>query len=208
MLYLPAILIDGLSTAIMLVPVLFILFWAYFRHMSKMKAAFLILFVLYLSALFSVVGIPSIYRITPNFKANYIPFLDISNGAAGYIRNMVLNIILFIPVGFLAPILWEEFRSLKKVTALGLGISLFIEIMQLFTFRTTDIDDLIANTLGTLVGFFIAKAAIKSLIFISGISDQNRAVANPNVYLLLLVVFLAMFIVQPLILNLIWLAAT
>lgn len=32
-----------------------------------------------------------------------------------------------------------------------------IEILQLFTFRATDIDDIIMNTIGTCVGYGIAK---------------------------------------------------
>lgn len=77
---------------------------------------------------------------------NLIPFS--SEGAMTYI----LNIIMFMPLGFLLPLIWENFRNAKKVVLMGFLMSLTIEICQLFNIRTTDIDDLMMNTLGALVG--------------------------------------------------------
>ena len=78
---------------------------------------------------------------------NLIPFS--SEGAMTYI----LNIIMFMPLGFLLPLIWENFRNAKKVVLMGFLMSLTIEICQLFNIRTTDIDDLMMNTLGALVGY-------------------------------------------------------
>lgn len=80
---------------------------------------------------------------------NLIPFQ--SEGAMTYI----LNIIMFMPLGFLLPLIWKEYRNFLKVAATGLGFSLIIEICQLFCLRTTDIDDLIMNTIGAAVGYII-----------------------------------------------------
>ena len=88
---------------------------------------------------------------------NLIPFS--SEGAMTYI----LNIIMFMPLGFLLPLIWENFRNAKKVVLMGFLMSLAIEICQLFNIRTTDIDDLLMNTLGTLVGYCCWK--VFSLIF-------------------------------------------
>lgn len=68
-------------------------------------------------------------------------------------QGLVLNIILFIPIGILLPLLWQRFQKCHRVVLAGAGLSLFIEISQLFTYRVTDIDDLMMNTLGTLVGY-------------------------------------------------------
>ncbi len=62
---------------------------------------------------------------------------------------------MFIPFGFIIPLLWNI--SNKKVIIIGFSISLFIEIMQLFLSRGTDIDDLILNTIGVLFGLIIFK---------------------------------------------------
>ena len=88
---------------------------------------------------------------------NLIPFS--SEGAMTYI----LNIIMFMPLGFLLPLIWKNFRNAKKVVLMGFLMSLAIEICQLFNMRTTDIDDLLMNTLGTLVGYCCWK--VFSLIF-------------------------------------------
>ena len=60
---------------------------------------------------------------------------------------------MFIPIGFLIKHLWNF--SNKKTLILGFSISLFIEIVQLFLNRTSDIDDLILNTLGTYLGILL-----------------------------------------------------
>lgn len=88
---------------------------------------------------------------------NVIPFS--SEGAMTYI----LNIIMFMPLGFLLPLIWENFRNAKKVVLMGFLMSLTIEICQLFNIRTTDIDDLMMNTLGALVGYCCWK--VFSLVF-------------------------------------------
>ena len=73
---------------------------------------------------------------------NLIPFS--SEGAMTYI----LNIIMFMPLGFLLPLIWKNFRNAKKVVLMGFLMSLAIEICQLFNIRTTDIDDLMMNKIG------------------------------------------------------------
>lgn len=88
---------------------------------------------------------------------NLIPFS--SEGAMTY----NLNIIMFMPFGFLLPLIWKNFRNAKKVVLMGFLMSLAIEICQLFNLRATDIDDLMMNTLGALVGYCCWK--VFSLIF-------------------------------------------
>ncbi len=82
-------------------------------------------------------------------EINLIPFS--SEGAMTYI----LNVIMFMPLGFLLPLIWPHFREWKKVAVTGIAFSLCIEFCQLFCFRTTDIDDLLMNTAGTLAGYLI-----------------------------------------------------
>lgn len=65
--------------------------------------------------------------------------------------NFPGNVVMFMPVGFFAGLLSDKPRWWKG-TLLTAGLSLFIEIFQLFISRGTDIDDLILNTLGGLLG--------------------------------------------------------
>lgn len=66
--------------------------------------------------------------------------------------NFPGNIVMFMPVGFFAGLLLDKPRWWKG-TLLTAGVSLFIEIFQLFISRGTDVDDLILNTLGGLLGY-------------------------------------------------------
>jgi hypothetical protein len=76
--------------------------------------------------------------------------------------NFLGNIILFIPIGFLLPLLFSKMEFFIFPILTGLCISLFIEIIQLPQSRSSDVDDLWLNTLGAFLGylcyFFIRKA--------------------------------------------------
>lgn len=66
------------------------------------------------------------------------------------------NILLFIPLGILLPLLWKRFRSGYRCFKAGLLISVMIELSQLITGRGyCQTDDVITNVIGTMVGYFI-----------------------------------------------------
>lgn len=81
---------------------------------------------------------------------NWVPF---DSG----LRGFILNIVMFMPFGFLIAFIWKERRDFRRVLFTGMGFSLLIEITQLFNYRTTDIDDLAANTCGAVIGYLIWK---------------------------------------------------
>ena len=68
-------------------------------------------------------------------------------------NNLAGNIILFGPVGFLMPLCWPYWRKLHRTVAFGAGLSLVIELCQLCNVRATVTDDLLLNTLGTVLGY-------------------------------------------------------
>ena len=70
--------------------------------------------------------------------------------------DYLLNIILFIPLGFLIPLIWNKY-NLIKTTIVGIILSLLIEITQLFNYRSTDINDLLTNLIGTIIGYIIYR---------------------------------------------------
>jgi len=82
-------------------------------------------------------------------EINLIPFQS-----EGYL-TYILNIIMFMPLGFLLPFIWYNYRTMHKTIITGLGFSFAIELGQLFNLRVTDIDDLLMNTVGTVIGFLI-----------------------------------------------------
>ncbi len=69
-------------------------------------------------------------------------------------RNLILNILLFIPFGFLLPFLFETFRKPWKTYLAGGLFSLMIEVMQLlFRLGIYETDDILNNFLGTVIGY-------------------------------------------------------
>ena len=89
-------------------------------------------------------------------KSNLVPLLNIASyeNKAESVVNIVGNIVLFIPTGIILPIVYRQTDSLKIVTLAGFCMSLGIELIQLvFPNSTTDIDDLILNTIGTVIGY-------------------------------------------------------
>ncbi len=67
------------------------------------------------------------------------------------------NILLFSPIGFFVPYLWNRFDSFIKILMIGLGVTFFIETVQYFIGRSTDVDDIILNTCGVLIGYGVFK---------------------------------------------------
>lgn len=149
--------IDCISSIIFVVPVVIILRYAIFRQRNFNQFVAALIFALYSTAVFSAVGIPAIGTFKVDFRVNLIPLTDIINSPPEYIKNTILNIILFVPMGFLVPAIWKNYRSIKTMFFMGLALSVSIEILQIFTFRLTDIDDLITNTAGTIIGYDISK---------------------------------------------------
>ena len=70
--------------------------------------------------------------------------------------NLIGNTAMFLPLGIVWPAVFKTLNTHGKVIAAGIGVSLTIEIVQLpFFDRATDIDDLILNSLGFLMGYGI-----------------------------------------------------
>ncbi|MBR2742329.1 MAG: VanZ family protein [Clostridia bacterium] len=71
-----------------------------------------------------------------------------------FIINEIGNILLFIPVGIVWPAAFPRLRAFWKTLIAGAAFSCLIEICQLpFFDRTTDIDDVILNTVGCAIGY-------------------------------------------------------
>lgn len=109
-------------------------------------------------------------------KNNYIPFINtykdlISDYNHGLIfaslKQIIGNILIFIPIGIYMPYFIKKI-NLKKIIIIGIFSSLMIELTQLFintiltyNYRSVDVDDLILNTIGTIVGYFLFKILYK-----------------------------------------------
>lgn len=71
-----------------------------------------------------------------------------------FLVNVLGNIAFFIPIGLLTPILFKG-NSLIVSVGTGFMYSLSIELLQIPILRATDVDDLILNTTGAVIGYII-----------------------------------------------------
>lgn len=85
---------------------------------------------------------------------NAIKYLDLWQP---FLINFVGNIVMFIPIGVLLPLLWKKFDRAWRTVGIGFLLSLIIEILQLPQMRSSDVDDLWLNTLGVCIGYVLYK---------------------------------------------------
>ncbi|MFN4150809.1 MAG: VanZ family protein [Candidatus Sericytochromatia bacterium] len=105
------------------------------------------------------------YNIYP-FKTifDFIINFSISN-LKNFIINIIANILLFVPFGFLTKILFEKL-NFKSITITYIFIIIILEIFQV-TLRVGvfDIDDILLNVLGVILGYLIYNIIGLKFIF-------------------------------------------
>lgn len=127
-------------------------------RVSKRYYVLPIIFSFYIMAVFYVTNPGTVYdaatlKLDRLLKhVNLIPFSNRID-----VRGYLLNIVMFIPLGFLVPLIWKKAGTLWDIILTGCAFSLLIELGQLLSSRGTDVDDLITNTLGAVVGFLLYK---------------------------------------------------
>lgn len=121
--------------------------------------ALLMVFSVYLFGVYHYTGAGTIYDVKlygMELKAeqlNLIPFSDTEIDFVAY----GLNVVLFIPLGFLLPLIWSNFNKSKLVFIAGASLSVVIEFSQFLNNRRTDVDDLILNTIGAILGIMLFR---------------------------------------------------
>lgn len=143
--------------------------------------------IIYLWIVFSVTGVGSMWDMyskggfaasLSQAKISLIPF------RSGGVFTYFMNIIMVMPLGFLLPYIWRNFRRVSKVALTGFLFSVFIEFSQLFTNRLVDIDDLIMNTLGAILGYIVWKV-IGEYFFNRNQAKRTQSIAasEPVIYI-------------------------
>jgi glycopeptide antibiotics resistance protein len=108
-----------------------------------------------------IVGLAWLRFPAANPRPNWIPFRTIVDdwrtGGRGFVVNFVGNIVAFLPMGFVPPFIRRSRVTVWQIAAFSLAFSLLIETGQLISGRRVpDVDDLILNTVGGVLGFTLA----------------------------------------------------
>lgn len=107
----------------------------------------------------------SSWRVTTNFipfetilrYINYSQYFNLDL----IVVNLLGNLLIFTPMGFLLPLLSKRFRKAWVIICIGFFSSLAVETVQfIFTVGSADIDDLILNTLGAWFGYLAYKCVL------------------------------------------------
>ena len=128
-----------------------------------------VLFLIYLAGLCYFLFFAENYgRVTglEKYRYNLVPFREIERfwkyrrelGIHSF-HNLAGNILGFVPAGFFIPMLWKNKRGFFFTICVTFQMSLLVEILQLiFRVGSFDVDDLILNTLGGMLGYLLLKA--------------------------------------------------
>lgn len=101
-----------------------------------------------------------------NARSTYIiqPFQSykiIADGNPYLVPEVIMNVLMYVPLGALMRGVCSGFKW-KKILLIGLTFSLLVELLQLILMRgTSEVDDLIHNTLGYMIGYWFCPVRIK-----------------------------------------------
>lgn len=133
------------------------------RNVVIHEEVFNLLFMTYLLVLFRLVTSQDVSAL---HSTNLIPFREILRyevGTSEFNRQVIGNIILFIPFGFFISN-YCKIKGLGTITIVSFLTSFVIETVQHFIGRSFDVDDIILNVVGGIIGFlvYIALNAIRN----------------------------------------------
>jgi glycopeptide antibiotics resistance protein len=97
---------------------------------------------------------------------NVVPFHSIigdwKSGGRPFVVNFVGNVVAFIPIGMIPPLAWPRRAGAWQAALFSLAFSAMIEAVQYSSGRrVADVDDLILNTLGGLLGYGVLSLSFR-----------------------------------------------
>ena len=103
-------------------------------------------------------------------SVNLVPFATVrlywgllQNGASQALLrhaviNLVGNVVMFVPLGWFLPAVWRMFRGFFRAVIFGISLVCLVELLQYITgLGSCDVDDLILNAAGIILGYGIWK---------------------------------------------------
>lgn len=113
-------------------------------------------FVLYFTLMPIVTSLPFIFD-HPYVPMNLTPYIDVSYERGDFMQQIILNIIIMIPFGFLFPLVSSKRHVFLKTILYAFLLTLGIELIQplIDSSRSSDITDIIDNVLGGAIGYIL-----------------------------------------------------
>ena len=124
------------------------------------KELFALSFIIYILCLFQVVTSQDVVSWATN---NFIPFKEILRyefGSKLFVKNVIGNMVMFLPYGLFASIISRPKKS-YIIMFLVLVASISIEWVQMSIGRVFDVDDILLNFLGGMLGYFLYVMLVK-----------------------------------------------
>ena len=120
------------------------------------------LFIIYVLLLFELL---TSTEINTNSGYNLVPFTEIFRypiGSKLFIYNVIGNILIFVPFGYFVSG-YIKANKVSHILFISILTSLTVELVQLRIGRSLDIDDILLNVVGSIIGFllYIGLTAIK-----------------------------------------------
>ena len=112
--------------------------------------------VLYFTMLWRTGGFTGSYEMHLNLVPLFWIWEPLVIGKDFYLQQVILNIFLFVPLGLMLPIIWRSCK-MKNVLTVASVVTLGIELIQPFFGRCTDIDDVLLNIAGAMIGYTFMK---------------------------------------------------
>ena len=140
------------------------------------------IYALLLLWLFAVICVMFINNPQPRFNEDYTHYLLRSIGLVPFgttqsyielirldkinldivVRNLAGNLVMFMPLGFLLPYIFDKFRNYRVMAVFAAALAFVLEVVQLLTmYGRFDVDDIILRCSGALIGLLAARVSMK-----------------------------------------------
>lgn len=138
----------------------FLIYKKLMKGTKKLKISKILLWTIFIIYIIIVMGATLVDRVSGYESVNlhlFSSYKDAYNSfSIGEWRNLILNILMFVPIGILMPLLFNKFQQWYITYLVGFVATLFIEILQFISKRGIfEIDDIINNFLGCAIGYGI-----------------------------------------------------
>ena len=145
-----------------------------YDNRKKLTQVFFLLYIISVLSVTFIVRETMVLRTPENRGVVLQPFREFEAMVNGthffWFKQIFLNVLLFVPFGFLLPMISKHFKNPIITVTIGCLFSGMIEIMQYISGRgLTEVDDVITNTIGAAVG-------VAMYHIVSGVLRYNRMI--------------------------------